>query len=184
MTMAVGGGWVVSKLMWTYYLLAIFYLAISLSWSLPAHSLIFRSPILSRSPPRIEAVPPWKSLHQHRAHNGRYRNKYTPRSNMLPEITEMSIKSPLHISIYFFITNMTYLLRRSHLRKMPKRKLLQIRLTREAGVSLPLYITNIIIWQIFVAFLFPSLELVSRCFGHVSYYYFYPNASGFGQLRV
>ena len=75
---------------------------------------------------------------------------------------------------------MAYLLRRSHLRNMPKRKLLQIRLAREAGVNLPLYVINIIIWQLFVTILFPILELILRLFEHVSYYYFYPNASGFG----
>lgn len=81
---------------------------------------------------------------------------------------------------YMLITNTAYLLRRSHIRDMTKRKLLQIRTTREEGVSLRLHMTNILVWQLFVVFIFPLLEPTSRIFGYVSFYYFYPNASGMG----
>jgi len=78
------------------------------------------------------------------------------------------------------VTNFIYLSRRSVLRNMTKRRLLRIRLTREDGVSLRLYIANLITWQLFVTSIFPLLEPTSRLFGYVSFYYFYPNASGFG----
>lgn len=82
--------------------------------------------------------------------------------------------------VYFFIANTIYLLRRSVIRGMPKRRLVQLRLTRERGVTIPLYMTNLIVWQLFVNFAFPVLEPISRLFGYVSFYYFYPNASGVG----
>lgn len=86
----------------------------------------------------------------------------------------------LFYTIYSFLANMIYLQRRSQIRNMHKRKLLQIRLTRETGVSIPLYMTNLLVWQFFVCIIFPLLEPLSRLFGHVSFYYFYPNASGLG----
>ncbi|KAL3776318.1 hypothetical protein ACHAWO_002712 [Cyclotella atomus] len=63
---------------------------------------------------------------------------------------------------------------------MSKRRLLQVRISREDGVSIPLYITNLLAWQFFVTFIFPFLEPIARLLGHVSFYYFYPNASGLG----
>jgi hypothetical protein len=81
---------------------------------------------------------------------------------------------------YILIANTIYLLRRSHLRKMTKRKLLQIRTTREEGVNIGMYITNIVAWQVFVTSIFPILEPLSRLCGYVSFYYFYPNANGCG----
>ncbi|KAL9190206.1 hypothetical protein ACHAXT_007417 [Thalassiosira profunda] len=81
---------------------------------------------------------------------------------------------------YIFLSNFVYLLRRSHIRSMSKRKLLQIRMTREDGVSLPLYIANLLAWQAFVTLVFPLLEPVSRACAYCSFYYFYPNASGGG----
>lgn len=157
-----------------------FYLAISAasSLSLSSSSLSCKAPM-----PAMESSD-WRNAHHPHSRTKNYRsycNKLTYRNLFPPTtFTEQSVKSTIYISTYFFTTNMTYLLRRSHLRNMPKRKLLQTRLAREAGVSLSLYITNIIIWQLFVTTLFPILELLLRFFGHVSYYYFYPNASGFG----
>lgn len=81
---------------------------------------------------------------------------------------------------YILVANIIYLQRRSHLRKMTKRKLLQIRTTREEGVNLGLHVTNIVAWQVFVTSIFPILEPLSRVCGFVSFYYFYPNANGCG----
>jgi len=104
-------------------------------------------------------------------------------------INQMGINSPVFnqliptpglFTVYFLLANTIYLFRRSHLRKIPKRRLLKIRTTREEGVKIPLYIANIIAWQIFTLVVFPFLEVISRIFGYVSFYYFYPNASGCG----
>lgn len=92
-----------------------------------------------------------------------------------------SVEQPaLFCTMYWLAANMVYLLRRSCIRNMSTTKLLQIRLARENGVTIPLYFTNLLVWQIFVNFLFPMLEPTSRLFGYVSFYYFYPNASGMG----
>ena len=95
-------------------------------------------------------------------------------------IPHQCTQNPSLILIYVFLANIIYLLRRSHLRNMSKRTLLKIRLTRENGVSFPLYFTNLLVWQLFVIAIFPLLEPLSRVFGYVSFYYFYPNASGVG----
>eukprot|EP00986_Skeletonema_menzelii_P011665 scaffold6103_cov146-Skeletonema_menzelii.AAC.8 len=89
-------------------------------------------------------------------------------------------KSALVALSYILIANAIYLQRRSHLRKMTKRKLLQIRTTREEGVNIGLHVTNILAWQVFVTSIFPILEPLSRMCGFVSFYYFYPNANGCG----
>ena len=92
-----------------------------------------------------------------------------------------SAKQPApFFTMYWLAANTVYLLRRSCIRNMSTTKLLQIRLTRENGVTIPLCLTNLLIWQLFVNFLFPMLEPTSRLFGYVSFYYFYPNASGMG----
>jgi hypothetical protein len=91
------------------------------------------------------------------------------------------VSSFVYCTIYLLATNLIYLFRRSSIRNMPKRKLLQIRITRD-GVTVPLYITNLVAWQLFVNFVFPILEPMSRLFGYVSFYYFYPNASGLGVI--
>lgn len=80
---------------------------------------------------------------------------------------------------YVAFTNILYLARRSYLRDMTKRQLWKIRTTRETGVSFQLYIITILTWQAFVA-IFPLVELVAKMFGHVSFFYSYPNASGLG----
>ncbi len=174
-----------------------FYIVIGVSWMLPSsHSFSFSHTSLRRMPPipTFVGVEPyydyvWRNANRHRIDHCQSRsqcNKSTYYHNMmlpmLPmTITEEPLKSTIYISIYIFTTNMAYLVRRSHIRNMPKRKLLQIRLAREAGVSLSLYVTNITIWQLFVTILFPILELIlGLFFRHVSYYYFYTNASGCG----
>ena len=81
---------------------------------------------------------------------------------------------------YLAITNLLYLSRRSHLRQMPKRQLWKIRTTREAGVSIPLYLTILFVWQAFVV-IFPLVETLCRiCLDRVSFFYSYPNAGGCG----
>ena len=81
---------------------------------------------------------------------------------------------------YILLANSIYLQRRSYLRNMTKRKLLKIRTTREEGVGIPMYIINIAVWQLFVTIIFPILEPLSKLFGYVCFYYFYPHADGFG----
>lgn len=88
----------------------------------------------------------------------------------------------LSVPIYMLITNTIYLLRRSHLRSMQKRKLLKIRLTREDGVSLSLYVKNLAAWQFFVNCMFVILEPLSKVGGYCCFYYFYPNAGGCGLI--
>ena len=80
---------------------------------------------------------------------------------------------------YATVTNILYLSRRSNLRRMTKRQLWKIRTTREAGVSLRLFLVMILSWQAFVL-VFPLVEPVARCFSHVSFFYSYPNAGGVG----
>ena len=88
---------------------------------------------------------------------------------------------PLSI-IYMVTANFAYLSRRSHLRNMPKRKLLKIRTTREPDTSLRLYLITLFTWQCFVA-IFPFVESCVRyLFSHVSFFYSYPNAHGVGVI--
>lgn len=132
-----------------------------------------RSSLIQEGPPAVKP----------KLQNDRKNEYQRKRTTLLPAIpsTITIPENPAFIPIHILLTNILYLLRRSHIRGMPKRKLLQIRLTREPGVSLPLYATNIIAWQIFVTSIFPLLEPISRLFGYVSFYYFYPNASGLGE---
>jgi len=62
---------------------------------------------------------------------------------------------------------------------MSKRKLLQIRTSREDCTTVTLYMTTVAVWQLFV-FVFPIVETVARMFGKVSFFYSYPNAGGLG----
>mmetsp|Transcript_39859 Transcript_39859/g.67991 ORF Transcript_39859/g.67991 Transcript_39859/m.67991 type:complete len:249 (-) Transcript_39859:208-954(-) len=148
--------------------------------------LSFAPPSLTkRSSVGVEELE-WRN-HPHTMKRVSHHGIKTKRHGMLPSIPmDLICSSPisqnraLAISIHTLLMNTIYLFRRSHIRNMPKRKLLQIRLTREEGVQLPLYIANITMWQLFVNFVFPLLELVSRMFAYVSFYYFYPNAGGFG----
>ena len=80
---------------------------------------------------------------------------------------------------YATITNFLYIARRSSIRKMPKRKLWEIRTTRQPGVSIRLYLAMIFTWQAFVL-IFPIVEPIARCFSRVSFFYSYPNAGGVG----
>jgi hypothetical protein len=80
---------------------------------------------------------------------------------------------------YLTVTNTLYLARRSYLRKMTMKRLLQIRTTREPKVSMRLYFTMLLVWQTFVV-IFPIVEPLARCMGQVSFFYSYPNAGGVG----
>lgn len=159
-------------------------------WSSPIHS--FMSPSWRNCPSallRLKGAPAWKHG-QHGQHQQiTTSSRMETRRNMLTSIsTTASIidnsssmqHRALARTIHFLLANTMYICRRSNIRNMSKRKLLRIPLTREDGVELPLYITNILAWQFFVNFVFPLLELISRVFGYVSFYYFYPNAHGFG----
>jgi len=83
------------------------------------------------------------------------------------------------ITLYLSVTNIFYLARRSYLRKMSIQKLWKIRTTREPGVTLQLYFIILLVWQAFVI-VFPIIEPIARCLGHVSFFYSYPNAGGVG----
>jgi hypothetical protein len=80
---------------------------------------------------------------------------------------------------YLVSSNSMYLARRSYLRNMKKRKLWNIRTTRERDVSLRLYLLTLFSWQLFVV-MFPIVECVARMCRHVSFFYSYPNAGGVG----
>lgn len=100
---------------------------------------------------------------------------------VLPSILSFTTqRKALIVLCYILFANIIYLQRRSHLRKMTKRRLFQIRTTKEDGVNLVMYVLNVVAWQVFVISIFPVLEPLSRLFGYVSFYYFYPNADGFG----
>lgn len=123
----------------------------------------------------------WKAMTRTNVHHmhGIINHKRTTQHRMVPPIHS----SPtISIPAYCFVANFIYICRRSSIRNMSKRKLLKIRLTREEDVSLKLYITNVLTWQLFVTLVYPLLEPMSRLFGYVSFYYFYPNASGMGKF--
>lgn len=126
-----------------------------------------------------------KSSHSFTTSSLRYSTTHTATTHHTKEHGLQMIPSAiqsnptLYIPLYCMTTNFIYLCRRSVVRKMSKRRLLKIRMSRE-GVSLRLYMTNIITWQLFVLTIFPMLEPLSRLFGYVSFYYFYPNAGGLG----
>mmetsp|Transcript_14266 Transcript_14266/g.30784 ORF Transcript_14266/g.30784 Transcript_14266/m.30784 type:complete len:177 (-) Transcript_14266:14-544(-) len=160
-------------------------------WSTPAHSFASPSSALNeRSSTFQRRVPPsvWTNR-QHRQRIVRDVTKTQHRMLPLSSIPATIIhNSPillqnraLNWTIHFLLANIVYICRRSNIRNMSKRELLQIRVARGDGVKLPLYVKNILAWQLFVNFVFPILELIARMFGYVSFYYFYPNAHGFGQ---
>mmetsp|Transcript_31483 Transcript_31483/g.70507 ORF Transcript_31483/g.70507 Transcript_31483/m.70507 type:complete len:218 (+) Transcript_31483:223-876(+) len=91
----------------------------------------------------------------------------------------LAVKSSL---TYVGVINLLYITRRSCVRDMSKRKLFRIRITREDGVSTRFYLTNLLAWQLFVTFVWPVSEPLSRILGYVSFYYSYPNASGVGMI--
>ena len=80
---------------------------------------------------------------------------------------------------YWVGANALYLARRSHLRQMSMTRLFKIRTTREHGVSWPLYVTIILVWQAFVL-VFPLAESAAYSFRRVSFFYSYPRANGCG----
>lgn len=151
-------------------------------WSTPAQSFASPSALSTRVPPSV-----WTNR-QHQQRIIRDVTKTQRRMLPLKSIPATIINNSLILlqnraltrTIHFLLANTVYICRRSNIRNMSKRELLQIRLTRGDGVKLPLYVKNILAWQLFVNFVFPILELTARMFGYVSFYYFYPNAHGFG----
>lgn len=166
-----------------------FFFAVVGLWMTPSHAFS-PPPSGAHSPLVPQGAMTWKNAHHHRIANGSNQCKRKTYRNMLPSISIPSISTIIPqnptfaIPTHFILTNIIYILRRSQIRNMSKRKLLQIRLTREDGVSLRLHATNIFVWQLFVIFIFPFLEPMSRLFGYVSFYYFYPNASGLGTFLM
>jgi len=101
-----------------------------------------------------------------------------PYSPFLVPSTPFSILQT--VSSYMLTANIVYLSRRSYVRNMSKRKLLQIRTSREPNTSLRFYTLTLLSWQCFVA-VFPLVELLTTLlFHHVSFFYSYPNAHGVG----
>ena len=96
-----------------------------------------------------------------------------------PTRLRLAVKSSV---VYVGVINLLYITRRSYVRDMSKRKLFRIRITREDGVSTRFYLTNLLAWQLFVTFIWPVSEPLSRILGYVSFYYSYPNASGVGVI--
>ena len=112
----------------------------------------------------------WKAWH----------GRHETRLRVLPP-PGLAVQSSL-FTLYVGAINLLYITRRSLLRDMSKRKLFRIRMTREDGVSARFYLTNILAWQIFVLFIWPVSEPLSRILGYVSFFYSYPNASGVGMI--
>ena len=93
----------------------------------------------------------------------------------------LSQSHPLAMAVSYILgANLIYLARRAYLRSMTIPKLWKIRTMREPGVSVPLYLTFLVVWQTLVIF-FPIIEIFLR-FGwkRVCFFYSYPNASGCG----
>ena len=125
----------------------------------------------------------WKAIRRTNVHHMHdiINHKRTTQHRMVM-VPPIHSSPTISIPAYCFVANFIYICRRSSIRNMSKRKLLKIRLTREEDVSLQLYITNVLTWQLFVTLVYPLLEPMSRLFGYVSFYYFYPNASGMGKF--
>jgi len=142
-----------------------------------SHSFTITTPSLRYSTTHTTTHNIMEHGHNKMPHTATYNTKKHV-LKMIPYAIQSNPK--LYIPLYFMTTNFIYICRRSIVRKMSKRKLWKIRMSRENGVSTRLYITNIITWQLFVLTIFPMLEPISRLFGYVSFYYFYPNAGGCG----
>lgn len=159
--------------------------AFGILWSTPSHSLL-PSSLNQNCLSRAIQTGTRAAFNGNNCSHGQQKMKSHHTLSMLPLVTSISsvaTASPTLATIsYFLFTNMAYILRRSHIRDMSKRKLLQIRLSRGEDVSTRLYITNILSWQLFVTTVWPLLEPISRMFGYVSFYYFYPNAGGVGVI--
>ena len=84
--------------------------------------------------------------------------------------------------IYMTTANFLYLTRRAQIRKETKMTTLKYRIVREAGVTIPMHLIFVGVWQIFVA-VFPIIELISKyAFDYCSLFYSYPKANGCGIL--
>ena len=145
----------------------------------PNHSFMVPSLYKATTQEVHTDISKWKASTRTNMHHILGKNhKRTTQHRMVPPIHSVAAIS----TAYCFVANFIYICRRSSIRNMSKRKLLKIRLTREVDVSLKLHITNILTWQLFVTLVYPLLEPMSRLFGYVSFYYFYPNASGMGKF--
>lgn len=97
-----------------------------------------------------------------------------------PPLLEKAPPLVVTAGIYMMATNVSYLARRSHLRRMSLLDVWKIRTARDEDVSMSLHLTFILAWQAFVLF-FPLSEFIATVlFRRVSFFYSYPKASGCG----
>jgi hypothetical protein len=82
---------------------------------------------------------------------------------------------------YMILSNMLYLARRAHLRRMTMRDIWRIRTTRELGISRSLFGALILAWQLLVA-LYPWIEPIAWKCGYACFFYTYPKAKGGGYI--
>lgn len=76
--------------------------------------------------------------------------------------------------------NILYLARRAQIRKQSMKTMLNYRIEREPGVTVPVYMFFLLAWQCFVV-IFPILEpLVRLVSNYCCFFYSYPNAQGVG----
>jgi hypothetical protein len=84
--------------------------------------------------------------------------------------------------VYMVAANYIYLTRRAQIRQETKITMLNYRIVREEGVSIPMHLIFLSVWQTFVA-LFPLVELIStHVFDYCCLFYSYPKANGCGIL--
>lgn len=81
---------------------------------------------------------------------------------------------------YVFAANVAYILRRSRLHKRLRPGDVVRMHTARDGMSFKHFVTCLLCWQVFVAFLWPALELACRLKSHASFLYYYPKAAGLG----
>jgi hypothetical protein len=83
---------------------------------------------------------------------------------------------------YLLSANILYLARRAHLRQVTMKTILNYRIDRDPGVSIPRYCSFLLAWQVVVV-IFPILEpILTVAFSCCSLFYSYPNAHGFGLI--
>ena len=81
---------------------------------------------------------------------------------------------------YVLVANVAYILRRSRLHNRLRPSDVVRMHTARDGMTVKHFVTCLLCWQVFVACLWPALELVCRLHSHASFLYYYPKASGVG----
>jgi hypothetical protein len=88
----------------------------------------------------------------------------------------------LAASTYMFLSNVYYLARRAKLRKQSMLQILRIRISKEPGISVLMFVMGLLAWQTLVMS-YPVAEcLLARSFGCTLFFYSYPNANGGGYI--